>query len=206
MLRPMPGRLKAAITLLIALWASPRASGQAPPVFATGVEVVAVDVSVVDKDGTPVRDLQASDFTLTVGGRPRTITSVEFVKDADPEALETQEADPNPPADAHYSTNENVRKGRLILIAVDQGNIQMGTGRGTIAAASKLLDRLSPADRVGLITIPGPKPRVEFTTDHSAVREAMRSLVGRGRLGSGHLRRPKPWQGAMTTPRSGTRR
>ncbi len=71
MLRPMPGRLKAAITLLIALWASPRASGQAPPVFATGVEVVAVDVSVVDKDGTPVRDLQASDFTLTVGGRPR---------------------------------------------------------------------------------------------------------------------------------------
>ncbi len=109
------------------------------------------------------------------------------MKDADPEALETQETAPKPPEDAHYSTNENVRKGRLILIAVDQGNIQMGTGRGTIAAASKLLDRLSPADRVGLITIPGPKPRVEFTTDHSAVREAMRSLVGRGRLGSGHL-------------------
>jgi VWFA-related protein len=187
MLRPMPGSLTAALTLGIVLWTSPRASGQAPPVFATGVEVVAVDVSVVDKDGSPVRDLQASDFTLSVGGRPRRITSVEFVKDADPEALEAQETAPKPPEDAHYSTNENVGKGRLILIAVDQGNIQMGTGRGTIAAVSKLLDRLSPADRVGLITIPGPKPRVEFTTDHSAVREAMRSLVGRGRLGSGHL-------------------
>jgi VWFA-related protein len=189
MFRGARGGLTTTLTVGIALWTSVRASGQAPPVFATGVDVVAVDVSVVDKDGHPVLGLQAGDFTLSVGGRPRRIVSVEFVNDAGEEAaaMPTPEPTAGKPEATHYSTNENARKGRLILIAVDQGNIPVGTGRGTIAAASRLLDRLSPTDRVGLITIPGPKPRVEFTTDHEAVREAMRSLVGRGRLGNGHI-------------------
>jgi hypothetical protein len=153
-------------------------------VFATGVDVVAVDVSVVDKDGLPIPDLGAEDFTLTVGGRPRRIVSLDFVKEPDgtPKADETVASVPEP-APTSYSTNENARPGRLILIAVDQGNIQMGTGRGTIRAATKLLDRLSPADKLGLIAIPGPGPRIEFTTDHASVREALLSLVGRGRLG-----------------------
>jgi VWFA-related protein len=171
--------------MAIMLSRAPAAVAQAPPVFATGVDVVAVDVSVVDKDGRPVPGLGAGDFTLTVGGRPRRIVSVEFVKEPDStgEAGETAAGAPPEPALAGYSTNENVRPGRLILIAVDQGNIQMGTGRGTIAATAKLLDRLSPADKVGLIAIPGPGPRIEFTTDHASVREALRNLVGRGRLG-----------------------
>lgn len=181
----------AAAGLALALAASPALPlrAQEPPVFATGVDVVAVDVSVVDKDGRPVRDLGAGDFTMKVGGKPRRIVSVEFVQEGE-EAPETPEANAPaarepPPTD--YSTNEHARSGRLVLIVVDQGNIAMGAGRGTIRAATRLLDQLSPADRVGLLTMPGPEPKVEFTTDHAAVREAMKTLVGRARLGGPRL-------------------
>ena len=157
-----------------------------PPVFATGVEVVAVDLSVVDRDGRPMRGLGPGDFTLKVGGRLRRIVSVQFVSEGVEEATEGPEAPPEPPS-SEYSTNEHARPGRLILVAVDQNNISMGGGREAIAAVDKLLSRLTPADRVGLLTVPTSGPRVEFTTDHAAVREAMRSLVGRGRLAGRHV-------------------
>ncbi len=163
------------------------ARGAEPPVFATGVDVVAVDVSVVDAEGRPVLGLGPADFTLKVGGRQRRLVSVQFVTEgSDAEEAGGTEAPPEAPS-AEYSTNEHARPGRLVLIVVDQGNIPMGGGRGTIAAADKLLAGLTPADRVGLLTVPTSGPRVEFTTDHAAVREAMRNLVGRGRLAGRHV-------------------
>src|SRR6185436_18580391 len=137
----------ATVVLSLGLHPVPAGSAQEPPVFGAGVEVVAVDVSVVDKDGRPVPDLAAGDFTLTVSGRPRRVVSAEFISEAGappPDAPET----PFEPPTADYSTNEHAHRGRLVLLAVDQGNIPAGGGRATIAAAEKLLDRLGPFDQV----------------------------------------------------------
>src|SRR3954466_11254503 len=61
-----------------------RVAAQSPPppqkpVFTSVVDVVSVDVTVVDKYGKPVEDLGRDDFTLTVDGQVRKITSAQFV-------------------------------------------------------------------------------------------------------------------------------
>ena len=50
----------------------------APPqaTFRTGVDVIQLDVSVLDKDRRPVRGLTAADFTILEEGSPRPV--VEF--------------------------------------------------------------------------------------------------------------------------------
>jgi hypothetical protein len=153
-----------------------------PPVFAAGVELAAVDVTVVDANGRPVRDLEAADFTLTVDGKPRRVVTAEFVAQDGGE-----DASAVPPPPSHLSTNEGLFPGRLVLIVVDQGNVEMGGGREVVRAAGRLLDRLGPADRVGLLTLPGPDPREEFTADKERVRAALQRVVGRGRLRSRRL-------------------
>ena len=76
----------AVLCLAVALGTSaPSAGGrQQPPtsqrpVFTSAVDVVSVDVTVVDKYGKPVEDLGRDDFTLTVDGQVRKITSAQFV-------------------------------------------------------------------------------------------------------------------------------
>ena len=55
----------------------PAQSGQTPlTVFRSEVDIVAADVTVVDKDGKPVTGLLAPEFTVRVDGKPRRIVSV----------------------------------------------------------------------------------------------------------------------------------
>jgi hypothetical protein len=56
------------------------AAQQPPPTFKSGVEVVRIDVSVVDKTGKPLSDLTPADFTVTVDRKPRAIVSAQFLK------------------------------------------------------------------------------------------------------------------------------
>ena len=44
---------------------------QQPETFRSGIEVVALDVTVVDRSGTPVEGLIPADFTVTVDGKAR---------------------------------------------------------------------------------------------------------------------------------------
>ena len=60
---------------LVAGASQPAAPAQ-QPTFRTGVDLVAVDVLVVrDRDGQPITNLTASDFALTVDGKPRPVSS-----------------------------------------------------------------------------------------------------------------------------------
>ena len=142
-----------------------------PPVFEVGVDIVAVDVSVVDAQGRPVLGLAPENFTLEVDGRPRQVVSAEYVgRDVEP---------PVPrPRPAHYSTNEGAAAGRLVLVLVDRGSIGRGGVRRVQDAADRFLSTLAPADRVGLAVFPGPGPGVEPTGDHGAVRRALKQIVG----------------------------
>lgn len=153
-----------------------------PPVFASGVELVALDVGVVDEGGRPVPDLRPEEFEVRVRGKARRVVTAEFISRTGEPPEE-----PSGPPPTHFSTNEGLVQGRLVLLAVDQGNIQMGEGRRVIRAADKLLDRLGPADRVGLLTLPGPRPREELTTQHERVREQIKNLAGQGRFAGRRL-------------------
>ena len=164
---------------------SPASPGPSPrPVFSSDVDVVAVDVNVVDKQGRPIRGLAAEDFTITVDGTPRRVISADFVSQATEE-----EAAPAPPPspDRVVSTNEGIRRGRIIVIVVDQGNIRPGAGRHALRSADRLMDALNPQDQVALVTMPGGGPQVELTSEHGRVRDALKRIVGRAQYAGPRL-------------------
>jgi VWFA-related protein len=143
-----------------------------PPVFGVGVDVVAVDASVVDAEGRPVLGLGTEDFRVEVDGKPRRLVSVEYVG-RDLEPIAPPQARP-----AHFSSNESAPAGRLVLLLVDRGNIGRGKGREVIRAAERFLDTLAPGDRVGLAFVPGPGSGIEFTPEVEDVRRGLKGVVG----------------------------
>ena len=64
------------------------------------------------------------------------------------------------------------------MLVVDQGNIGASRGKYAIDAARRFIGRLSPADRVGLVTIPGAGPQIDFTANHALVETVLQSVVG----------------------------
>ncbi len=149
---------------------SPAPPQQATPTFRTGVDLVAVDVSVVDRLSRPVDDLRPADFTLKVDGQQRPIVSAEFVS--------FRHGDEAPPADQPFSTSLGRRAGRLIMIVIDEANIRRGSINAVIKAASTFVDTLGRADRVAVQILPGAGPVVNFTDDHALVQRVLRTAVG----------------------------
>ena len=140
--------------------------------FKSGVDLVAVDVSIVDKNGRPVDDLKLDEFTLKVDGKTRKLTSAEFIN-----LRRTDDrTDPEPTT---YSTNQGAKPGRLILIVVDEGNIHKGNGRNIMAAAARFIDGLNKSDRISLEFIPGTGPMVGFTANHALVKKLLENGVGK---------------------------
>ena len=162
--------------------ASPAQVPAQAPVFRSGVDVVEVDVQMSDASGRPVAGLSAGEFTLLVDGQPRAVSSMEFVRyDEAPSGGPAAAGDPAATAlaAASFSSNAAIRSGRMFVLAVDQGNMTRGGGRGAMEAAGRFLDRLSPDDRVALVTLP-IGPSAEFTADHALVKAAAAKIVGGG--------------------------
>ena len=158
----------------------PQAQG---PTFRTGVEVIAVDVSVVNNNGRPVEDLLAPDFVVKIDGEPRRVVSAEQVR-IDVEAARREAADP---FETLYTTNLKPPNGRMIVIAVDQMAIRFGGARALLNTAADFLDRLSPADRIAFAAYPDPGIQVGFTNDRLRLKQAMQRVVGRQQSYSGRF-------------------
>src|SRR4051812_22278168 len=151
--------------------ALPSQPAQPPQTFRSSVDLVPVDVNVIDRSGRPIADLTAQDFSLKVDGKSRRIASAQFIG-------VTRGVEPTPKEPDGYSSNPPSSGGRLIMMVVDQGNIGASRGKYAIDAAGRFIGRLSPDDRVGLVTIPGAGPQVDFTANHALVQTALKSVVG----------------------------
>lgn len=162
-----------AMAVLAAATAVAAAAPQQPQAtFRSGVDLVAVDVSAVDKSGKPVDNLTAADFTLKVDGKTRRLSTAEFIN------LRRTD-DGVDPERAKFSTNQGIKAGRLILLVIDEGNIHKGNGRNVLQAAIKFVDGLSPSDRVSVEFVPGTGPLVGFTANHTLVKELLVNGVGK---------------------------
>jgi VWFA-related protein len=171
-----------ACAALAAQTPAPQQQPTQPPIFRTGVELLTVDATVVDRDGRQVVDLKATEFIVEVDGDPRPVVSAEYVKLVDDSLAALTGAKPAPPKpapeEAYFSTNmRTVVPGRHILLLVDQGNIRVGQGRGMMRSAVKFVDGLTPSDRLAMVAIP-TGALVDFTTNHERVREALLATVG----------------------------
>ena len=163
--------MRALIPVLLAAVTLSAQSNQTP-VFRSGVEVMEVDVTVVDGQGRPIRDLRAPEFSVTVDGQPRRVVSAEFISES------TNSSEPSPVRDPYVSNNTDRRPGRLIIIAIDRNNIDTHTVRQSLEPLKNFVSSLGPDDRVAIATIPPPGPMVDFTTNHSLVLEALGRIVG----------------------------
>jgi VWFA-related protein len=134
--------------------------------------MVRVDASVIDGQGRPVENLTAADFTLEVDGRPRRLLSAQYVP------YRTAKVEEGAPADPAVASNEHVATGRVILVAVDQGNIRRLEGRAALKAAAAFIDALDPADRVAAVAVDDVTP-IHFTSDRLLVKRVLNMLTGR---------------------------
>jgi len=154
----------------------PAVAAAQTPTFRSGIDVIALDVSVVNGQGRPVEDLVAADFVVQIEGHERQVVSAELVV---PVAGDVPgAADRAASSEAFYSTNLAPAVGRRIVLAVDQSHLDPTLARPIMRAASRLLEGLSSIDQVALITFPGTGPRLDFTDDHALVGRELERVVG----------------------------
>ncbi len=152
----------------------------AQPTFRTGVDLVTVDAAVHDADGRPLSELRAEDFRIEVDGRPRPIASAQFVSTdcADCAASVSSVAFSSVPS-THFSTNEGADAGRIIVVAVDEPHIRRLEGKHALVAATRFIEALPPADRVGVVGLTSAD-RLTLSRDRAALRRHLESLIGTG--------------------------
>ena len=148
-------------------------------VFPAGVDLVAVDVTVVDKRGHPLTDLTPKDFTVEVDGEPRRVMAAQLVTSATtrPERIDSAVAPVPAAAQSTFSSNRDTPRGRLIVLVFDLGFMDGAGCRAAAQAAQRFVEKLTPQDRLALVTIPAG-PKADFTTDHARVKAALTNVRG----------------------------
>lgn len=140
------------------------------PTFRTRVDLIRLDVRVMDKAGLPVRGLRPDDFVVTVDGKPRKVTFAQFYG---PDDVPPQQGAEAPVV---VGTNTTSTPGRVVVVVIDLESIEAGSEKPIFETTAALVERLSPADAVGLLVLPGKG--VEITRDRQKVRDAIKELRG----------------------------
>jgi VWFA-related protein len=160
------------------LTTSPRVSselqGQESPQFRSGVELVQLDVSVLDRDRRPLTGLTAGDFTLLENGRRRpirTFTSVQVSAQAPSSVASRAEAAPAPPSDV-VDNRRAGQDGRVVVILMDRS---IPTGEPTVTArriATTAVEALGPDDVAAVVSTSGGVPQ-NLTSDRARLIAAI---------------------------------
>lgn len=171
---------------------APRAQQAPPQTFRGSVDLVAVDVEVIDRDGRPVAGLGPDKFEVTINGRKRRVVSADLVSAgsaSSPLPARPGVAAAPTAAPAETAAPPVAKPGRVVILSVDCLSFGVGAVRGVIVAARTFIERLPPEDLVGLFAYPlGPK--VDPTMDRAAVIRALDTIAGQrdGIEGEFHLR------------------
>ncbi len=160
-------------------------SPQKPPTtFRSSLDLIAVDVQVIDRDGTPVAGLGPDKFEVTINGRRRRVVSANLIESRSSTSLTPLER-----ATAASGAPVIPNLARVVFLAIDCLSFDSSASRHVIATARDFIDRLPATDEVGLFAYPyGPK--MNPTTDHAAVSRALATVLGQRDLPSNqfHLR------------------
>jgi VWFA-related protein len=151
---------------------------QRPPTFRTGTNLVRVDVSVMDKDGRPVRTLTADDFELRENGAVQSITSFKLV-DANGQPTDDLSL---PIRSPQHAAAEAARDDvRLFVIFWDEYHIdQFGSAvRAREQLTHFVLEAFGPTDLVALMDQLTPVDALRFTRDRRELANQVHTLRGR---------------------------
>jgi VWFA-related protein len=134
--------------------------------FRTGVDLVRVDVTVLDRDGRPVHGLSAADFQIFEDDAPQTIEAFSEIRLASSAASAWIR---NVPRDV--ASNQAALHGRVVIIVLDDATAPFHPGITEEAKrlAREIVNRLGPDDQAAVV----------FTLD---ARRAQGLTTDRGRL------------------------
>lgn len=149
-----------------------------PAPFRSGTNLVRVDVSVMDKDGNPVRTLTADDFELRENGALQAISSFKLV---DANGQPTDDLSLPIRSREHAATEAARDDVRVFLIFWDEYHIdQFGSAvRAREQLTRFVLEAFGPTDLVGVMDPLTPISALRFTRDRRALAEQIRLLRGR---------------------------
>lgn len=131
------------------------ATANEPPIFASRAEAITVDVVVLDRDGNPVRDLSAADFTVFEDGDPQAIVAFEARDLTPPTRVEEP---PLPVPEPAGATNERAGspRGRVLALLIDDLGLAATTAPALKAALVRWLRHdAHPFDDVTIMTTSG---------------------------------------------------
>ena len=143
------------------------------PTFKSGVDLLTLQTSVLDKDGRPVTDLRAADFSVTVEGRPRKVLFARYRGTVEASSATAAAGRATP---ASHAENTRTAGGRLIMFVVDRDSIKRGSEKALLESSTAIVDALSPADAVGVLSI--PVGGVDPTRDHGRVHDELKRITG----------------------------
>lgn len=147
--------------------------GDQLPTFRTGVDIVELDVTVLDKDRHPVTGLTAADFTILDKGKPQPIVAFSAVDV------------PAPPAsavpwmrEAPVDVVSNTESRRLVTIVLDDAytKLEPDVLKRAKQIARTAIDQLGPEDLAAVVfTFLGRSQN--FTSDRSQLLQAIESYT-----------------------------
>ena len=168
------------IVLATALLYAQSLPQQAPlPTFRTGVDIVELDVTVLDKDRHPVKGLSADDFTILDRGKPQPIVAFSAIDVPAPIAYSAAWM-----RDAPVDVVSNIENRRLVTIVMDDAYTDFNPDMGNRAKqiARKAVDELGPTDLAAVVfSFMGQAQN--FTSDRSRLLTAIDSYVPKRRNG-----------------------
>jgi VWFA-related protein len=169
------------VGLLTVLVRAQQATDQEPqraPTFRSGTNLVRVDVSVMDKDGRPVRNLTAEDFELRENGALQAISSFKLV-DANGEPTDDLSLPIRSPE--HAATEAARDDVRMFVIFWDEYHIdQFGSAvRAREQLTHFVLEAFGPTDLVALMDQLTPVDALRFSRDRRTLANQVHTLRGR---------------------------
>ena len=167
------------IALILAAAASAGAAGQSQaPVFRSGVTLVTVDVTVLDKDGKPVPGLVADDFQIKLNGKLQPVRALSYVKVAEKAAALSVRDIPAEVTGRRVIANDApAGEQKVFVIAVDDLSFPPEGGKRTIEGAKHFIASQPAEVFIGLTTTSG-SPVVNPTLDRAAVLDGLKRVVG----------------------------
>ena len=159
---------------LVVQGAGPPVQPPAQPRFRSGVESVVLDVSVLDREGRPVRGLAVSDFVVLEDNHPQTV--VTFQEVAIPESVPLpapwmREVVPD------VRRNDEATNGRIAVIVMDDASVVPQGLAGLVREnalrmARQVIAGLGPEDLAAVVFTYHNAPAQGFTRDRRLLQRA----------------------------------
>jgi VWFA-related protein len=157
------------------------AQTQRPPVFKSRVDLLQLDVTVLDRDGKPVRGLTKDDFLVSEDKKPQTVeafTAVDIPEAAPPAAVWANSVAPD------VTSNED--DGQRIFVVIVDDALGMGIDpvtrlpdlaavRAMKEAVALFINSLSAVDQVGLVYTNNTRESQNLTFDHARLVKSIKA-------------------------------